>query len=296
MKIGYARVSTKDQNLDLQIDALKKAGCKEIFNEVVSGAKTKRIELDRLLSRLRKGDVLIVWKLDRLGRSLKHLVLLVHELIEKGIGLQSLNDPIDTTTSQGRLVFNIFACLAEFERDLIKERTQAGLKAARARGRTGGRPKGLSEQAQRKAIAAEALYKEGQLSVVEICQNLNISKATLYKYLRHQGIEVSSFHKRQRQKVIEVELWLRVERNSKFVRGKKKARQDIEDYVLSRYDMKKKDKDKDGWEYTLKISYTDQEDLEKTVYDIYSEMESQANMRNCFIEADITNPFTGYGF
>jgi len=294
MKFGYARVSTKDQNLDLQMDALKKAGCKEIFHEVVSGAKTKRVELERLLSRLRKGDVLIVWKLDRLGRSLKHLVLLIHELIEKGVGLQSINDPIDTTTSQGRLVFNIFACLAEFERDLIQERTQAGLKAARARGRTGGRPKGLSEQAQRKAIAAEALYKEGQLSIVEICNNLNISKATLYKYLRHRGIEVSSFHKRQRQKVVEVELWLRVERNSKFVRGKKKTRQDIEDYVLSQYDMKKKDKD--GWEYTLRISYTDQNDLEKTVYDIYSEMESQANMRNCFIEANITNPFTGYGF
>lgn len=294
MKFGYARVSTKEQSLDLQMDALKKAGCKEIFREVVSGAKTERVELNRLLQKLRKGDVLIVWKLDRLGRSLKHLVLLVHELMEKGIGLQSLNDPIDTTTSQGRLVFNIFACLAEFERDVIRERTQAGLKAARARGRTGGRPKGLSEKAKRKAIAAEALYKEGQLSVVEICQNLNISKATLYKYLRHRGIEVSSFHKRQRQKVVEVELWLRVERNSKFVRGKKKARQDIEEYVLAQYQMKKKEKD--GWEYTLKIPYTNQEDLEKTVYDIYAEMENQASLRNCFIEADITNPFTGYGF
>lgn len=294
MKFGYARVSTKEQNLDLQMDALKKAGCKDIFHETVSGAKTERAELNRLLSQMRKGDVLVIWKLDRLGRSLKHLILLVHELIEKGIGIQSLNDPIDTTTSQGRLVFNIFACLAEFERDLIRERTQAGLKAARARGRTGGRPKGLSEKAERKAIAAEALYKEGQLSVAEICQNITISKATLYKYLRHRGIEVSSFHKRQRQKIVEVELFLRVERNSKFVRGKKKARQDIEDYVLSHYDMKKKEKD--GWEYTLRIPYTTQEDLEKTVYDIYSEMESQARMRNCFIEADITNPFTGYGF
>jgi hypothetical protein len=115
-----------------------------------------------------------------------------------------------------------------------------------------------------------------------------------YKYLRHRGIEVNSFHKRQRQKIVEVELWLRVERNSKFVRGKKKAREDIEQYVLSRFDMEKKEKD--GWEYTLRIPYTNQEDLEKTVYDIYSEMESQANLRNCFIEADITNPFTGYGF
>lgn len=201
MKFGYARVSTKDQSLDLQIDALKKEGCKKIFHEVVSGAKTEWIELDRLLSQLRKGDILIIWKLDRLGRSLKHLVQLVHELNEKGIGLQSINDPIDTTTSQGRLVFNIFASLAEFERDIIRERTQAGLKAARARGRIGGRPKGLSPKAQQKAIAAEALYKAEKLSVVEICQNLSISKATLYKYLRHQGIEVSTFHKRQRGKV-----------------------------------------------------------------------------------------------
>jgi len=294
MKFGYARVSTKEQNLDLQIDALKKAGCQEIFHEVVSGAKTKRVELDRLLSTLRKGDILVIWKLDRLGRSLKHLIVLVHQLIEKGIGLQSLNDPVDTTTSQGKLIFNIFACLAEFERDIIRERTQAGLKAARARGRTGGRPKGLSPKAQRKAIAAEALYKEGELSVVEICQNLSISKATLYKYLRHQGVEVSSFSKRQKMKVAEVTLWLRLERNNKFVRGKKKAREEIERDTLSRYDMKKQGKD--SWEYILKIPYLDKADLEKTVYDIYNEMESTANMRNCFTEADIRNPFTGFGY
>ncbi len=198
MKIGYARVSTKDQSLDLQIDALKKAGCEQIFHEVVSGAKTERIKLNRLLSQLRKGDILVIWKLDRLGRSLKHLVELVHELNEKGIGLQSINDPIDTTTSQGRLIFNIFACLAEFERDVIRERTQAGLKAARARGRIGGRPKGLSEKAKYKAIAAEALYKNQKLSIVEICKNLSISKATLYKYLRHQGVDIKGFTKRKK--------------------------------------------------------------------------------------------------
>ena len=294
MKFGYARVSTKEQNLDLQMDALKKEGCEQIFHEVVSGAKTKRTELDRLLSTLREGDVLVVWKLDRLGRSLKHLVTLVSELVEKGIGLQSINDPIDTTNPQGKLVFNIFACLAEFERDLIRERTQAGLKAARARGRTGGRPKGLSQKAQRKAIAAVALYKEGKLSVIEICQNLNISKASLYKYLRHQGIDISTFHKRQRPKVMELELWLRVERNNKFVRGKKKAREEIERFVLSPYDMQKKAVD--SWEYSLKIPYLNPADLEKTVYDIYAEMERYANDRNCFTEASINNPFTGFSY
>ena len=187
MRVGYARVSTKDQNLDLQVDALKKAQCEQIFQEVASGAKTARPVLDDLLSRLRSGDVLVIWKLDRLGRSLRHLVTLTHELLERKVGLISLNDPIDTTTAQGRLVFNIFASLAEFERDLIRERTQAGLEAARARGRKGGRPSGLSKQAQATAMAAETLYREGKLSVHEICNQLNISKPTLYAYLRHRG-------------------------------------------------------------------------------------------------------------
>lgn len=134
-----------------------------------------------------------IWKLDRLGRSLKHLVELVGELMEKGIGLQSINDPIDTTTPQGRLTFNIFASLAEFERDLIRERTQAGLQAARARGRTGGRPKGLSPKALSTAAAAETLYREGKLSINEIARMLGISKSTLYSYLRHRGVKVGLY-------------------------------------------------------------------------------------------------------
>lgn len=192
MKIGYARVSTGDQNLDLQIDALKQAGCERVFEEKVSGAKSDRRELERLLDQARPGDVVVIWKLDRLGRSLKHLVELVSQLNERRIGLQSINDPIDTTNAQGKLIFNIFASLAEFERDLIAERTRAGLQSARARGRVGGRPKGLTSDAELKAVAAEALYREGKLSVVEIANNLSISKATLYKYLRHRGVEIGS--------------------------------------------------------------------------------------------------------
>jgi DNA invertase Pin-like site-specific DNA recombinase len=195
MRVGYARVSTKDQNLDLQVDALQKEECEEVFREVASGAKTARPVLDDLLSRLRAGDVLVIWKLDRLGRSLKHLVTLATELLEREIGLISLNDPIDTTTPQGRLVFNIFASLAEFERDLIRERTQAGLKAARARGRKGGRPRGLSKQAEATAMAAETLYREGRLSVKEVCDQLGISKPTLYAYLRHRSVKTGSRHK-----------------------------------------------------------------------------------------------------
>lgn len=195
MKIGYARVSTKDQSFDLQLDALQKVGCEKIYREVVSGARAERPVLKQLLGTLRKGDVLVIWKLDRLGRSLKHLVGLVNELRDQKIGLQSLNDPIDTTTAQGRLSFNLFASLAEFERDLIGERTQAGLSAARARGRKGGRPRGMSKQAEVTARAAETLYLERQLSVRQICDKLGISKTTLYAYLRHRGVPISPYQR-----------------------------------------------------------------------------------------------------
>lgn len=193
MKIGYARVSTREQNLDMQVIALEDAGCKKIHEEIVSGAKSDRPVLDIVLKQLRDGDVLVVWKLDRLGRSLKHLVELVQMLMERNIGLCSLNDPIDTTTPQGRLVFNIFASLAEFERDIIRERTQAGLNAARARGRRGGRPRGIPKESMATAYAAETLYKERKLSVMQIAKKLNISKSTLYKYLRYRNVEISNY-------------------------------------------------------------------------------------------------------
>jgi DNA invertase Pin-like site-specific DNA recombinase len=179
MKFGYARVSTRDQNLDLQVDQLRQAGCERIVQETASGAKSDRPALASLLEQIHAGDILVIWKLDRLGRSLRDLVDLVSTLMEKRVGLKSLQDPIDTTSSQGRLVFNIFASLAEFERDLIIQRTQAGLSAARARGRKGGRPKGLTGAAEKKAVAAESLYKEGNLSVNAIAENLGVCKATL---------------------------------------------------------------------------------------------------------------------
>ena len=189
-KVGYARVSTAQQSPQLQIDALQSAGCQKIYQEIASGAKSQRPQLEQMLSQLRSGDVLVVWKLDRLGRSLTHLVQLVNQLLEQDVGLQSLNDPIDTTSAQGRLMFNIFASLAECERELIGERTQAGLKSARARGRSGGRPKGLSEQAKLTAAAAESLYQEGKLSVRQISRQLDISTGTLYSYLRSRGVKI----------------------------------------------------------------------------------------------------------
>ena len=195
MKIGYARVSTEDQGLELQLDALKKVKCRKIYQEKITGRTRDRPELQKLLENIRPKDVVIIWKLDRLGRSLKDLVQLVTEIQDKDAGLKSLHDNIDTTTPQGKLTFHIFAALAEFESDMIRERTNAGLAAARARGRKGGRPKGLSDQAKDKAMIAENLYKEGKLSTKQICDHLSISKMTLYNYLRHRGIEVGSYRK-----------------------------------------------------------------------------------------------------
>lgn len=190
MKVGYARVSTKEQILDLQTDALEKQSCTKIIKEVIGGTRKERPKLQAMLSDLRPGDTLVVWKLDRLGRNLKDLVTIITDLIEREIGFVSINDPVDTTTAQGKLIFNIFASLAEFERDLIKERTYAGLNSARARGRMGGRPKGLSQEAIYKACAAETLYTEGQLSVIEICTQLNICRSTLYAYLKYRNVKI----------------------------------------------------------------------------------------------------------
>lgn len=196
MKIGYARVSTQEQELSLQLDALKEAGCDKVYQEKFSGSQKERPQLNELLDFLREHDTIVVWRLDRLGRSLRDLLGLVAQIQKKGASLVSLNDAIDTTTPQGTLVFHIFAALAEFERQLIRERTKAGLQSARARGRHGGRPRGLSQDAENKAAAVEALYKENKLSTTEICNKLNISRGTLYKYLRHRNVKISSYQKR----------------------------------------------------------------------------------------------------
>jgi DNA invertase Pin-like site-specific DNA recombinase len=177
MLIGYARVSTSDQTLDLQKDALEKAGCSRIFTDTASGAKAERTGIDEALNYVRAGDTLVVWRLDRLGRSLKHLIETITALNKRRIGFKSITEAIDTTTSGGKLIFHIFGALAEFERDIIRERTQAGLTAARARGRKGGRPKALTPK---KAKMAQALYKDKTNTIDEICRTLNISRATLY--------------------------------------------------------------------------------------------------------------------
>ena len=180
MKIGYARVSTEDQNLALQQDALSAAGCERVFEDKESGSKANRPGLADALAFARRGDVLIVWRLDRLGRSLPDLVKVVRELEQAGIGFESLTEKIETGTAAGRLVFHVFAALAEFERNITRERTLAGLAAARARGRNGGRP-GLAAE---KITALRTLVSDRSKSPNEICKALGISRATFYKYAK----------------------------------------------------------------------------------------------------------------
>lgn len=188
MLVGYARVSTQDQNLDLQRDALDKAGCEKIFTDVVSGAQAERVGLNEALAYCREGDTLVVWKLDRLGRSLQHLIEAVQELHKRGIGFKSLQESIDTTTSGGKLIFHVFGALAEFERDIIRDRTMAGLASARSRGRLGGRPRAMTAS---KAEMARTLRQDSKRTVKEICQTLQISEATFYRYTVAQTQEIA---------------------------------------------------------------------------------------------------------
>ncbi|MBT9312552.1 recombinase family protein [Leptothoe kymatousa] len=179
MKIGYARVSTHDQTLDLQIDALNADGCDRIFtDEGVSGAKSSRPEWDKCLDQLRKGDVLVIWKLDRAGRSTKHLIEVSEFLEFKGVELRSIQDQIDTSTAMGKFFFRTMASIAELERDIIKERTEAGLKAARARGRKGGRKKTVTKGQE---LEAKRLAEAGEMPITEICKQVGISRATYYR-------------------------------------------------------------------------------------------------------------------
>jgi DNA invertase Pin-like site-specific DNA recombinase len=292
MFVGYARVSTTDQNLDLQQDALLAAKCERIFTDTTSGAKTQRPGLTEALQCCRPGDTLVVWKLDRLGRSLPHLVETVRDLVAREVGFKSLQENIDTTSSGGKLIFHIFASLAEFERDIILERTQAGLSSARARGRKGGRPKGVDEKKQKAALA---LKNDPRRSVKEICDILGISRNTYYKYIKQEATPSGDPQKTQppgdnantpASKTMKVELCLQVENNNKFVRGKSKVRNEIEQFILSQFDMKKLN---NGC-YILSIPYASDEELDGIIYgEIVSEAEHTVDRRNCFIEADIVS-------
>ena len=183
--IGYARVSTDDQNAQMQIDALTAAGCVKVFTDTASGSLANRPELDRMIDQLRPDDVVVVWRLDRLGRSLKNLIALTEDLAAKEVGFRSLTEGIDTTSTGGKLVFHIFAALAEFERDLIRERTMAGLEAARARGRVGGRPPTMTPE---KIAVARQMYDSKEHTVEAIAKTLGVSRKTIYRHLGPQPV------------------------------------------------------------------------------------------------------------
>ena len=182
MLVGYARVSTPGQDFQLQKDALKHAGCERVYEDVASGAKAARPGLAEALDYVRAGDTLVVWRLDRLGRSLSHLIEVVRDLSGDGVGLRALQEQIDTTTAGGKLVFHVFGALAEFERELIRERTSAGLKAARARGRVGGRRKRLTPDQVRQA---SLLLADPDCNVADICRTFGVHRATLYRNVKN---------------------------------------------------------------------------------------------------------------
>lgn len=179
-RIGYARVSTEDQHLDLQRDALQQAGCQVIYEEAASGKNAERLELEQCRKALRTGDTLVVWRLDRLGRSLPDLVQIVADLERSGISFESLTEKIETESAAGKLVFHVFAALAEFERSLIRERTHAGLAAARARGRSGGRKPKLGEKQVREI---KALLRDPDIQVADVARRYGVSRTTLYKHV-----------------------------------------------------------------------------------------------------------------
>lgn len=192
MKLGYARVSTSEQVLDLQLDALHQTGCEQVFTDTVPGVQAHKPSWEQLLAYARPGDTVVIWRLDRLGRSTKHLIEVVEDLSRRGLHLISLQDPIDTTSPGGQLVFQIFCALAEHERNVLVQRTHAGLQAARARGRQGGRPPGLAPRYQKIAPAVKELYEAGQQSTRQLMDYFQIgSRRTLYKILRFAGCQIT---------------------------------------------------------------------------------------------------------
>ena len=183
MKVGYTRVSKQEQNEALQRDALKEAGCEKYFSDKMTGSNFESKGLEELLAFVRPGDTVIVWKLDRLGRSLKDLIETLNVLKDRGVDFISLTEKIDTTTPGGKLIFHLMGALAEFERDLIRERTNAGLAAARARGRIGGRPRKLTTNGK---VALAQRFADTNQSIPDICSTLEISRSTLYRYVRYK--------------------------------------------------------------------------------------------------------------
>lgn len=275
---GYVRVSTQQQDLVRQLDLLKNFNCTEIITEKMSGTKKDRPELIRLKDKIRTGDTLIVESFSRLGRSTKDLIELVEYFEQKGVKLISLKENFDTNTPQGKLMLTVFQAFSQFERDLIVQRTKEGLESARARGRKGGRPR-IKEKYIEKALN---LYNSKEYSISEIVTMTGISQATLYRYIREKEMNSTEKQSVEKEKTAEIRMWLRVENNSKFVRGKNKVRKEVEQYLRYYFNMEVNS----FGEYVFYVPYKDVDDLTKQVEDIICEIANDAYRRNCFIEAN----------
>lgn len=273
---GYARVSTQQQELQRQLDMLKQYNCCEILTEKMSGTKKDRPELKRLQDKIRSGDTIVIESFSRLGRSTKDLIELVEYFENKGVKIISIKENFDTVTPQGKLMLTVFQAFSQFERDLIVQRTKEGLASARARGRKGGRPKVRSKNIEQ----ALKLYNSKDYSISEIVKMSGVSQTTLYRYLKNIIPEETVT---QTKKVAKIYLNVTVENNNKFVRGKKKSIERIE-MDLKYYRLKKLSNGR--WDYLIYVEYESKEDLENTMYNIFSEMESTADYRNCFIEVN----------
>jgi len=277
---GYAKASSMEEELICQVKILKELNCTEIITEGVSNKKSEKPELTRLKNKVKPGDTVIIESFVRLGRSTKDLIEQIEYFENKGVRVISVKEDFDTAASRGKAILSVFQAFAGFERDLISQRTREGIAKARARGRKGGRPK-VKEENIKKALE---LYHSRIYSISEIVKTSGVSQATLYRYLAKEEMNPENNLTANTEKVAKIDMHLRVENNSKFVRGKNKTRSEIEDYLSYYYNMEKPEPD--GWEYIFFVKYKTIEELEKEVYDILAECETKADLRNGFIEAD----------
>jgi DNA invertase Pin-like site-specific DNA recombinase len=277
---GYTRASTNQQDLIQQLNTLKEYNCHEILTEKMSGVKGERPELIRLKNKIKPGDTVVIECFSRLGRSTKNLIELVEYFRNKDVKLISIKEEFDTYTPHGKLMLTVFQAFSQFERDLIVQRTKEGLMNARARGIKGGRPKVKDENIEN----AIKLYKSKAYSISEIVEMSGISQATLYRYLKKIKATTDTTEAFEKEKIAEIHLYLRIENNNKFVRGKKKTRENIENYLSFYYTMNKPDPQQN--DYIFFVKYTTIDNLDNTVYEILRDLENEADLNNCFIEAD----------
>jgi len=288
--VGYARVSSTDQNLDIQMDALNNAGCKKIFSEKKSGtSKIGRNAFDQCMDYIREGDTLVVTRIDRLTRSILDLQTLLHDLKDKGINLKALDQPVDTSSASGKFFLDMLGVFAEFETNLRRERQLEGIERAKKEGVY----KGRKPTARAKSSDVLTLINQGYTRLA-IAKKLDIGIASVYRILKahcQNNPEQNLPGSQSTKKIALIEVWLQVENNSKFVRGKNESRRQIEQECFAPFDMVKKDKD--SREYVLKIPYKSDKELDETINELIEEIGYLADLRNGFAELSVVEPATG---